>query len=278
MRPIPLISAVAIVVLLALRHRTLSRTTAAAGFVAVVALGAYGFGAVTLPSLNEALTRLAPALGNWTYVVVPILAYLESAAFVGLFVPGEMTVVLGGAIARDGAVSIWWLFLLVWWAAVAGDSTGYLMGRKLGRGFLLQHGPRFHITPGVIARVETIFDAHGGKAIVIGRFIGFARALTPFLAGTSHIPYRRFLMFDIVGAAAWAAAFLGVGYLVAASLDRVAELSHSIGLGIGAVAVVGAAALGLRHLWRTAPRGERLRFARRWVRSVLIPERDTESP
>ena len=78
-------------------------------------------------------------------------------------------------------------------------------------------------------------------------------------------------MFDIVGAAAWAAAFLGIGYLVAASLDRVAELSHSIGLGIGAVAVAGAAALGLRHLVRTAPRGERLRFALRWVRSILMP-------
>jgi membrane protein DedA with SNARE-associated domain len=278
MRPIPLISAIAIVVLLGLRYRTLSRMAAVAGALAVAALGAYGFGAVTLPSLNEALTRLAPALGNWTYVVVPILAYLESAAFIGLFVPGEMTVVLGGAIARDGTVSIWWLFLLVWWAAVAGDSTGYLMGRKLGRGFLTQHGPRFHITPGVIARVETIFDAHGGKAIVIGRFIGFARALTPFLAGTSHIPYRRFLMFDIVGAAAWSAAFLGVGYLVAASLDRVAQLSHSIGIGVGAVAVAAAAALGLRHLRRTAPRGERLPLAWRWVRSILIPDKEAENP
>ena len=278
MRPIPLISAVAIVVLLALRRRTLSWTTGVAGLLAAVALTVYGLGAVTFPSLNDALTRLAPALGNWTYVVVPILAYLESAAFIGLFVPGEMTVVLGGAIARDGAVSIWWLYLLVWWAAVAGDSTGYLMGRKLGRGFLIQHGPRFHITPGVIARVESIFDAHGGKAIVIGRFIGFARALTPFLAGTSHFPYRRFLMFDIVGAAAWAAAFLGVGYLVAASLDRVAALSHSIGLAIGAVAVLAAAALGLRHLLRTAPPGERMRFALRWARTVLIPERDAESP
>jgi membrane protein DedA with SNARE-associated domain len=278
MRPIPLIAAAAILVLLALRYRTLGKLTGVSGVLAAAALAAYGLGAVSLPSLNEALTRLAPALGNWTYVVVPVLAYLESAAFIGLFVPGEMTVVLGGAIARDGAVSIWWLYLLVWWAAVGGDSTGYLMGRKLGRSFLTQHGPRFHITPGVIARVETIFDAHGGKAIVIGRFVGFARALTPFLAGTSHIPFRRFIAFDIVGAAAWAAAFLGIGYLVAASLDRVAELSHSIGFGIAAVAVAGAAALGIRHLLGAAPRGERTRFALRWARTILMPERDAESP
>src|SRR6185312_15528137 len=104
MRPIPLIAAVAILVLLALRYRTLSRLTGVAGVLAAAALAGYGLGTFELPSLNEALTRLAPALGNWTYVLVPILAYLESAAFVGLFVPGEMTVVLGGAIARDGAV------------------------------------------------------------------------------------------------------------------------------------------------------------------------------
>jgi membrane protein DedA with SNARE-associated domain len=278
MRPLPLIAAVAILALLALRYRTLSRTVGAAGVLAAAALAAYGLGTYSLPSLNDALTRIAPALGNWTYVLVPILAYLESAAFIGLFVPGEMTVVLGGAISRGGEISIGRLFVLVWIAAAAGDTTGYILGRKLGRGFLTHHGPRFHITPNVIARVETIFNAHGGKAIVVGRFVGVARAITPFLAGTSHIPFRRFIAFDIVGAAAWAAAFLGVGYLVAASLDRVAELSHSIGFGIAAAAAAGACALGLRQLFRSTPRGERLGVALRWVRIALIPAREVERP
>ena len=81
----------------------------------------------------------------------------------------------------------WLLFVVVWFAAVAGDTTGFVLGRKLGRGFLFQHGPRFHITPKIVARVEGIFDRHGGKAIILGRFIGVARAVTPFLAGSSHI-------------------------------------------------------------------------------------------
>ena len=187
----------------------------------------------TLPSLDEALTRLAPALGNWTYALVGILAYLEAAAFIGLLVPGELTVVLGGAVARTGDVSIETLFFLVWFAAAAGDSTGYWLGHRLGRDFLMRHGPRFHITPKVVARVEGIFNAHGGKAIILGRFVGVARAITPFLAGTSHIPYRRFLMYDIPGAGAWAACFLAVGYVVAESAKRAASLSHAIGLGIG---------------------------------------------
>ena len=105
-----------------------------------------------------------------------------------------------------------------------------------------------------------------------------ARAITPFLAGTSHLPLRRFLAFDIPGAAAWAACFLAVGYLVAESAHRAAALSHTIGLAVGATAVAGALAAGTVHLLRSAPRGQRLRLAARWVRSALVPENDPKRP
>ena len=278
MRPFPLIAAAAILAVIALRRRTLSRTTGAAGVAVGALLAGYGFGLYTLPSIDDALTRLAPVLGNWTYPLVAVLAYLEAAAFIGLLVPGELTVVLGGAIARDGHISIVRLFLLVWFAAAAGDTTGYLLGHRLGREFLFRHGPRFHITPAVIARVEAIFDRHGGKAIILGRFIGVARAITPFLAGTSKLSFRRFLAFDIPGAGAWAAAFLAVGYLVATSADRAASLSHSIGLAIGGAAVAGVAVVAVRQLYRTAPPGARLRFAVRWARAALVPRDDAERP
>ena len=278
MRPLPLLVAVVILVVLALRRRTLGRVTGAAGVLAAALLTGYGLGLYTLPSIDDALTRLAPALGDWTYPLVSVLAYLEAAAFVGLLVPGELTVVLGGAVARDGHISIQALFVLVWLAAAAGDTTGFLLGRKLGRGFLLHYGPRFYITPEIVARVEGIFDRHGGKAIILGRFIGVARAVTPFLAGSSHLPFRRFLAFDIAGAGAWAASFLAVGYLVAASASGAASLSHTIGFAIGGAAVVGGAALGIRLLYRSAPRGARLRLALRWARAALIPDSDSQRP
>jgi membrane protein DedA with SNARE-associated domain len=259
-----------------LRRRTLGRLTGAVGLLIAIVLVGYGVGLYTLPSVDDALTRLAPALGHWTYALVGGLAYLESAAFVGLLVPGELTVVLGGAVARDGSLSIELLFAIVWFAAIAGDSTGFLLGRKLGRGFLFQHGPRFHITPEIIARVEGIFERHGGKAIILGRFIGFARAVTPFLAGSSHLSFRRFLAFDVVGAGAWAATFLAVGYVIAASAARAASLSHTIGVGIGTAAAVGALALAVRQVFRAAPPGERIRYAGRWMRSLLIPRGDAE--
>ena len=281
MRPIPLIAAVVLLVALALRRRTLARTTGAAGILVAAALIAYGLETFTLPSINDALTSVAPVLGDWTYPLVGVLAYLEAAAFVGLLVPGELTVVLGGAVARSGDISIVTLFFVVWVAACAGDTTGYLFGRKLGRDFLFRHGPRFQITPNVIARVERIFEAHGGKAIILGRFIGVARAITPFLAGTSHTPLRRFLMFDIPGAGAWAACFLGVGYLVAESASRAAALSHAIGLVVGIAAAAAALAIGMFQLHRTAPPGTRIRVALAWIRAALIPEKpgnDAETP
>jgi membrane protein DedA with SNARE-associated domain len=277
MRPLPLLAAVVILAILALRRRALARVTGIGGVLAAALIAGYGLGLYTLPSVDEALTRLAPALGYWTYPLVSVLAYLEAAAFVGLLVPGELTVVLGGAVARAGDVSIELLFAFVWLAAVAGDTTGFLLGRKLGRSFLLRYGPRFRITPQLVARVEGIFDRHGGKAIILGRFIGVARAITPFLAGSSHLPLRRFLTFDIAGAGAWAAAFLAIGYVVAASASGAASLSRSIGYAIGGAALLGGIALGIRLLYRCAPRGARLRLALRWARAALIPERDAGS-
>jgi undecaprenyl-diphosphatase len=281
MRPVPLIAAVLLLVILALRRRTLGRHTGAIGILVAALLIVYSVQVFTLPSLDDALTRLAPALGNWTYALVGILAYLEAAAFVGLLVPGELTVVLGGAVARSGDISIATLFFLVWFAAAAGDSTGYWLGHRLGRDFLLRHGPRFYITPKIVARVEGIFDMHGGKAIILGRFIGVARAITPFLAGTSHISYRRFLLYDVPGAGAWAASFLAVGYVVAESAKRAASLSHTIGLAIGTLAVVGALVVAAVQLRRNAPPGSRTSVAFRWLRAALIPEKrenDAERP
>ena len=238
-------------------------------------LTGYGFGLYTLPSVDDALTRLAPALGNWTYPLVSVLAYLEAAAFVGLLVPGELTVVLGGAVARNGDVSIQPLFALVWLAAVAGDTTGFLLGRKLGSDFLLHHGPRFHVTPDVVARVEGIFDRHGGKAIILGRFIGLARAVTPFLAGSSQLPLRRFLAFDIAGAGAWAASFLAVGYLVAASAS--AQPRSRTRSGSRSAEPRSSAALRSASACSTAARRGRAPPPRAALgRAALIPENESE--
>jgi membrane protein DedA with SNARE-associated domain len=210
---------------------------AAAGFALTTA------GVVQLPDLEAALTDLSDTLGTWTYALVGGLAFLETGAFVGLVAPGETAVVLGGVVAAQGEVNLVAMLLLVWLAAAAGDLASFVLGRRLGRRFLVARGPRFGVTPPRLARVEDFFDRHGPKAILVGRFVGIVRAVAPFLAGSSGMRLRAFLPWSILGTAAWATTFTLVGYVFHRSFSAAADyVTH----GAFALAVVGGVALALR--------------------------------
>jgi membrane protein DedA with SNARE-associated domain len=117
---------------------------------------------------------------------------------------------------------------VVWIAAVAGDTTGYLLGRTLGRPFVEEHGHRFYLTPYRLRTVEEFVDAHGAKAIIFGRFVGVLRAFGPFTAGASGLSAGRFIIADVVGAGVWAAVFTTLGYVFASRVDDVfAALGHA---------------------------------------------------
>ena len=103
----------------------------AAAVAAAVLLVVYA--SVHVPSVETILTDLGSRLGNWTYLLVGVLAFLETSAFVGLIAPGEVAVVFGGFVAGQGAINPVVLWVVVWFCAAAGDSTGYVLGRKLGR-------------------------------------------------------------------------------------------------------------------------------------------------
>ena len=149
--------------------------------------------------LQQALQDISSKLGAFTYVLVGLAAFLETAAFVGLVLPGETVVILGGALAGQGETSVVLTIGVVWAGALAGDSVSFLLGRRLGREFLLRHGPKVRITHERFARVEDYFSRHGGKTIVIGRFIGLVRALAPFIAGSSGMRYGYYLPFSVRG-------------------------------------------------------------------------------
>lgn len=210
---------------------------AAAGFVLTTA------GVIELPDLEAALTDLSEALGAWTYALVAALAFLETGAFVGLIAPGETAVVLGGVVAAQGEVNFVAMLLLVWVAAALGDFASFLLGRRLGRRFLVTRGPRFGVTPPRLEKVERFFDRHGPKAILVGRFVGIVRAVAPFLAGSSGMRVRAFLPWSILGTAAWAATFTLVGYIFHRSFSAAADyVTH----GAFALAVVAGVVLAFR--------------------------------
>jgi membrane protein DedA with SNARE-associated domain/membrane-associated phospholipid phosphatase len=196
------------------------------------------------------LEDLAEELGEWTYALVGLLAFLETGAFVGLVFPGETAVILGGAVAGQGELSVILMIAVVWSCAWAGDSVSFVIGNRLGREFVLRHGPKVRITRERFEQVEAYFARHGGKTILVGRFIGLVRALAPFIAGSSGMRYRAFVPFSIIGTGLWAATFTLLGYVLSESLDRAAELAGRGTFVFGATVAVIVGAVLLARLFR----------------------------
>jgi undecaprenyl-diphosphatase len=207
--------------------------------VAILALAVFASGVLSqLPSFEHIIEDVADALGKGTYALVGAMAFLETGAFVGFIAPGEFTVILGGVVAGEGTISIIPLIGLVWICAIGGDSTSFLIGRKFGRQFILRHGPKVRITEERFKVVEGYFDKHGGKTIVIGRFLGFVRPLAPFIAGSSRMPYSRFLPYSVVGTGLWGTTFCLLGYIFWRSFSTVSEIAGRASIAFGTLVVL----------------------------------------
>ena len=247
MRPLPLAIALLVLGATVRARRRLGKGRFLLLAAAAGALAAYGFGAFDVGSLEGLIRDVGPTLGGWAYLIVGLLAFLETAALIGLVAPGELTVVIGGVAAAQGGVDVVGIFCVAWACAAAGDLTSYALGRRLGRSFLQRHGPRLGISAATLTRVEELFARHGGKTILIGRFVGIVRALAPFLAGVSHMPLARFAAIDAVGAGLWAGAFTALGYVAAANLDTALDVAAKGKLGLGAALLLVIAVVVVRR-------------------------------
>jgi membrane protein DedA with SNARE-associated domain len=215
---------------------------------------AYGLGVLHPPRLEDAIRDVTGTLGPYTYVLVGVLAFLETGAGVGLVAPGELAVMLGGVSAGQGEIELIPLIAIVWACALAGDLTSFVLGRRLGRDFLLRHGTKVGITPTRVAQVESFFAAHGGKTIIVGRFIGLVRAVSPFIAGASRMPARRFIPYTTIAAGIWATTFCVLGYLFWHSLDQLIEITKQGTFGLAAAILLVAGTLVLYRRRRGASR------------------------
>ncbi len=248
---------------LALPRDRRRRRLVIAAIAAAVAAGYYLISRV-IPheDLQQLLEDISNTLGAWTYLLVGVFAFAETGAFIGLVVPGETVMLLGGAVAGQGAVDIYILIAVAWFAAWAGDTTSFFVGRHLGREFVLRHGPRVGIGHERFEQVEDYFGRHGGKTIFIGRFISLVRALAPFIAGSSGMRYRAFVPYSILGTGIWASAHILIGYFFSRSIDTAAKYAGRGAFLLATLIVVTVGAVVLVRRLRVA---ENRRAIVRWM-------------
>ena len=249
MSPSPGTGAGSVVVTAPVRRAIVSQLApvglAAAGVALAVAIAT---GAVAVPDLAGALSDATDSIGSWVYVAVPALVFLETTALAGFFIHGELALLAGGVAAERGDASLAVLIAVTWAAAVTGDSVSLLLGRRLGRPFLERHGARLGAHGERLARVEGFFERHGGKALLLGRFTGFTRAVLPFVAGSSGLRLRQLLPYSAASGLVWTAVFIGIGYAFSESFAEAGETATRVTL--AAVLLVAAVYLATARLRR----------------------------
>lgn len=161
--------------------------------------------------LDQHLRELAQAYGAWVYAVLFLIVFLETGVVVTPFLPGDSLLFVAGTIAAAGELNVHGLVLLLIAAAIAGDSLNYSIGRYLGPRVFRFDDSRF-FKRAYVDRTHAFFERHGGKAIIIARFVPIIRTYAPFVAGIGAMRYRRFLMFNVTGAVLWVALLTYAGF------------------------------------------------------------------
>lgn len=205
---------------------------------AAIAAALVGFDLIHLPTIEEIVEEIGGRLGKWTYVLVGVMAFLETGAFLGFLAPGETMVLFGGVLAGEGTIDLIPLIIVVWVSAMLGDVTSYAIGRRYGRDFLLRHGERFKIGEPQIQVVERFFERHGDLTVLLGRWVGVVRPLVPFMAGSTRVPFARFLMVDLVATALWTIALCVLGSVFWRNFDQLTSVVGRTLLIVGTMIVV----------------------------------------
>ncbi len=192
--------------------------------------------------------------GPAAYALVGFLAFAEAALMVGVFVPGEVAVVVGGVLAGLGKVNLGVMIGVVVVCAIAGDSVGFEVGKKAGP-WLTTHRP-LRDNRGVRSTLG-LLERYGGPAVFLGRFIAVARAVIPGLAGMSGLRYRTFLFWNVLGGTCWGVGYTLLGYVVGVSFEHL--LSE---VGVWSLVVVGVTVAGAVVFEVRRRRRERARIRR----------------
>jgi len=177
------------------------------------------------------------------------IIFAETGLLFGFFLPGDTLLITAGLLIQQEKVDLelWLLIVLLLIAAVIGDAVGYQIGKHTGsRIFKRESGRIFRREH--LERAKAFYDRHGGKTIVIARFLAFIRTFAPTVAGAAEMPYRRFAVYNITGAALWVPSLTLMGYFFGKAIP--AEMVDVFFVGMLVVMVAASSAPAAYHLWK----------------------------
>ena len=161
-------------------------------------------------NLDEHLSLIIETYGTWTYLLLFLVIFMETGFVVTPFLPGDSLLFAAGTFAGLGSLHVAWLFFLLSTAAIAGDTINYWIGHYIGpRAF---SGEVRFLKKEYLDRTHDFYEKHGGKTIILARFIPIIRTFAPFVAGIGAMTYWRFITYNVVGGLLWVAIFTFGGY------------------------------------------------------------------
>ncbi len=197
--------------------------------------------------LPELITEAAPAL---LYTIAFVAAFGESAPAIGLLVPGQTLIVGAAFLAGQGIISPWMLLPFVAAGGLLGDAAGYYLGRHYGLGFMARRKGKLRLTPERMAKLQGFYDAHGAKAVILGRFQPITRAFGPYIAGAAGMGLGRFGPAAVAAAIVAACALVGLGYIMGIGFEFLGKV---LGLTLAGVVTVALTVIVLLY-WRSTQR------------------------
>ncbi|MFJ8435553.1 DedA family protein [Kitasatospora sp. NPDC094019] len=212
------------------------------------------FLAEAAPELPGPLAALAPLLQQYGYALVALFVLLDNCAVPA---PGQTVLVLAAVYAGTGHLNLAAVVAIAFGAAVLGNTLGHLIGATGGRAFVHRWGRYVLLTPERAARAEVFFARHGGKVVTVARFVDGLRQTSGIIAGTTGMPWRRFQVFNVLGAALWVGVWATVGHVAGANVGTVWRTAVRYQLWLLVALGVLVAALAGRQLLRRRRRRAR---------------------
>jgi membrane-associated protein len=160
--------------------------------------------------LDKHLGEAIQAYDTWVYLILFVIVFCETGLVITPFLPGDSLLFAAGTFAAGGQMNVAWLFFLLSAAAILGDTVNYWIGAYIGpRAF---SGEIRFLKKQYLDRTHQFYEKHGGKTIILARFIPIIRTFAPFVAGVGAMTYGKFILYNVVGGIAWVAIFLLLGF------------------------------------------------------------------